>query len=120
MWYGRDPLGFVPSSFLAPDAQEEAGGVVQYYVTQLEQRTDEAEVGEETTCYHLLGRGSQAFAYPTAHSFFILGLQSEIINLQEKGHYSASHADPSTLPFNTTGFVHTLVSRMVMASSLRT
>ena len=85
MWYGRDPLGFVPSSFLAPDAQEEEGGVVQYYVTQLEQRTDKAEVGGETTCYHLLGRGSQAFADPTAHSFFILGLELEIVNLQEEG-----------------------------------
>ena len=48
-------------------------------------RTDEAGVGRESpTRYHLLGRVSWASANPTAHSFFILGLKLEIVNLQEE------------------------------------
>ena len=53
--------------------------------TQLEQRKDEAEVGGETTHYHLLGRVSQVSADSTAHSFFILGLEAEIVDQQEEG-----------------------------------
>ena len=60
-----------------------------YYVgrahTELEPSTDEATVGGESpTHYHLLGRVSWASAAPTAHFFFILGLKSEIVNLQEE------------------------------------
>ena len=52
---------------------------------RVDPRTDETEVGGETTHYHLPGRVSRASADSTAHSFFILDIKSEIVNLQEKG-----------------------------------
>ena len=55
-------------------------------VTQLEQRTDEIEVrGESPTHYHLLKKGLSGLHQlhcSYAHSFFNLGLKSEIVNLQ--------------------------------------
>ena len=53
-------------------------------VTQLEWTTDEEDVDQETTHYHLLGRVSRASAKSTGY-FFILGLKWEIVNLQEVG-----------------------------------
>ena len=56
-------------------------------VMQLERRTDEAVVGRESPIhYHLIERVSRAFTNLTAHSFFILSLESEIVNLQEPTH----------------------------------
>ena len=47
-------------------------------------QTRQQSSGKSPTRYHLLRRISWASADPTAHSLFILGLESEIVNLQEE------------------------------------
>ena len=57
------------------NSDEYWGSQVLHLDTQLEQRTDETQVGGESpTCYHLLERSSWASVDFPAHYFFILGL----------------------------------------------